>query len=422
MDIQRLGVARNRLIRRVIWLALGAAVLAVGGWRINQLKPAAPSAERSTVLIDTVKRGPLVIDVHGIGTLVPEDILWIQAEFDSRVSKIVAQSGDEVNPDSVLLVLTNSQMEADAADFEWQTKQAEANLADLKVRLQSQAFDEELLVSQAQGDLKQAEINKDTEEKLFQSHLESQLNERLAVAKWEQAVSRALMEKQKLDIMKQSVDAQIEAQRVQIEKLRATWMLKKKQVDDLTIHAGIPGRMQEMTLQVGQRVKPGDVLAKVTQPRKLMARLQISETQAKDIVLGQKAMIDTRTGDAENSVVPGRVSRIDASIVNGTRTIDCRLDGPLPAGAVPDLSVDGTIEIMRLADVIYIQRPVFGQPNSQVSLFRLESDGKDATRTVVRLGRASVNSAEVVDGLKVGDQVILSELPGQDQNQRIRLN
>lgn len=422
MDIQRKGVARNRLIRRVIWLALAVAALAVGGWRINQLKPAAPSVDRSTVLIDTVKRGPLVIDVHGIGTLVPEDILWIQAEFDSQVSKIAAQSGDEVNPDSVLLVLTNPQMEADATDYEWQTKQAEANLEDLKVRLQSQTFDEELLVSQAQGDLKQAEINKDTEEKLFQEHLESQLNERLAMAKWEQAVSRAQMEKRKLDIMKQSVDAQVEAQRVQIEKLRATWMLKKKQVDDLTIRAGIKGRMQEMTLQVGQRVKAGDVLAKVTQPARLMARLQISETQAKDIVLGQKAMIDTRTGEGNSGIVPGHVTRIDASIVNGTRTIDCRLDGPLPVGAVPDLSVDGTIEIMRLADVLYIQRPVFGQPNSQVSLFRLDADGRDATRTVVRLGRASVNSAEVLDGLKAGDSVILSELPGQDQNQRIRLN
>jgi HlyD family secretion protein len=422
VDIKRERVARSKIIRRLVYLTLAAAVVAVGGWRINQLKPAAPSVERGAQLIDTVKRGPLVIDVHGIGTLVPEDILWIQAEFDSQVKKIMSQSGDEVNPDTVLLVLSNAQMEADATDFEWQTKQAEANFADLKVRMQSQTFDEQLLVSTAQGDLKQAEINKDTLEKLYQEHLESQLNERLAVAKWEQATSRFQMEKQKLGILKESVDAQLEAQRVQVEKLRATWMLKKKQVDDLTIRAGIKGRMQEMTLQVGQRVKPGDVLAKVAQPWKLMARLQISETQAKDIVLGQKASIDTRTGDTKNGVVPGHVTRIDASIVNGTRTIDCKLDGPLPAGAVPDLSVDGTIEIMRLADVVYIQRPVFGQPNSPVSLFKLDSNGKEATRTVVRLGRASVNSAEVLDGLKPGDQVILSELPGQDQSQRIRLN
>jgi HlyD family secretion protein len=417
MDIKREGVAKNKIIRRVIYLTLAAAAIAAAGWRINQLKPAAPTVERGTVLIDTVKRGPMVRDVHGLGTLVPEDILWIQAEFDSQVSKILSQSGDEVNPDSVLLVLSNPQMEADANDFEWQTKQAEANYADLKVRLQSQTFDEQSVVATMQGDLKQAQITKEIEEKLLESHLDSQLNARLAIAKWEQAESRSQMEKQKLDILKQSVDAQLEAQRVQIEKLRATWTLKKKQVDELTIRAGIKGRMQEMTLQVGQRVKPGDVLAKVAQPWKLMARLQITETQAKDILLGQKASIDTRNG-----IVPGHVTRIDASIVNGTRTIDCKLDGPLPAGAVPDLSVDGTVEIERLADVVYMQRPVFGQPNSSVSLFKLDPDGKEAARVVVRLGRASVNAVEILDGLKPGDQVILSEMSGQDQNTRIRLN
>ena len=417
MDIQRKGVAKHKMIRRVIYLTLTLAAIAVAGWRLNQLKPAAPTVERGTVLIDTVKRGLMVRDVHGLGTLVPEDILWIQAEFDSQVSKILSQSGDEVNPDSVLLVLSNPQMEADANDYEWQAKQAEANYADLKVKLQSQTFDEQLQVATMQGDLKQTQITKEIEEKLLESHLDSQLNARLAIAKWEQAVSRFQMEKQKLDIQKQSVDAQLEAQNVQIEKLRATWMLKKKQVDELTIRAGIKGRMQEMTLQVGQRVKPGDVLAKVAQPWKLMARLQITETQAKDIVLGQKASIDTRNG-----IVSGHVTRIDASIVNGTRTIDCKLDGPLPTGAVPDLSVDGTVEIERLVDVIYMQRPVFGQPNSSVSLFKLDADNKEATRIVVRLGRASVNATEILDGLKPGDQVILSEIPGQDQNTRIRLN
>src|SRR5580658_7875082 len=316
MDIKREGVAKNKMIRRVIYLALAAAALAGAGWRLNQLKPAAPSVERSTVLIDTVKRGLMVRDVHGLGTFVPEDILWIQAEFDSQVGKILSQSGDEVNPDSVLLVLTNPQMEADANDYEWQAKQAEANYADLKVKLQSQTFDEQSQAATTQGDLKQAQITKEIEEKLLESHLDSQLNASLAIAKWEQAVSRFQMEKQKLDIMKQSVDAQLESQHVLIEKLRATWELKKKQVDSLTIRAGIKGRMQEMTLQVGQRVKPGDVLAKVAQPWKLMARLQITETQAKDILLGQKAAIDTRTGDTKNGIVPGHVTRIDASIVN----------------------------------------------------------------------------------------------------------
>lgn len=417
MDIERRGVARNKLIRRTIYLTVFLAAAAAAGWRINQLKPAAPPVDRATQLIDTVKRGPMVIDVHGIGTLVPEDILWIQAEFDSQVSKILTQSGDEVNPDTVLLVLTNPQMEADANDYEWQTKQAEANYADLKVRLQSQTFDEESQVATMQGDLKQAQITRDMEEKLFQSHLESALNEKLAVAKWEQASSRSLMEKQKLDIMKQSVDAQLEAQKVQIEKLRATWMLKKKQVDGLTIRAGIEGRIQEMTLQVGQRVKAGDVLAKVAQPWKLMARLQIAETQTKDIVLGQKASIDTRNG-----IVPGHVSRVDASIVNGTRTVDCRLDGPLPPGSVPDLSIDGTIENARLADVVYMERPVFGQPDSPATIFKLDPDGRNATRVSIKLGHASVNNIEILDGLKPGDRVIVSDMSNQDQNNRIRLN
>jgi HlyD family secretion protein len=417
MDVKREGVAKNKMIRRVIYLTLTVAAVAAAGWRMNQLKPAAPAVDRGTIVIDSVKRGPMVRDVHGIGTLVPVDILWIQAAFESQVSKILSQSGDEVQPDSVLLVLSNPQMEADANDYEWQAKQAEANYADLKVKLQSQTFEAQSIVANMQGDLKQAQITKEMEEKLLEAHLESQLNARLAVAKWEQAAGRFQMEKQKLDIMKQSVDAQLEAQKVQIEKLRAAWALKKKQVDELTIRAGIKGRMQEMTLQVGQRVKAGDVLAKVSQPWKLMARLQIAETQAKDIVLGQKAAIDTRNG-----VVAGHVTRIDASIVNGTRTVDCKLDGDLPAGAVPDLSVDGTVEIERLADVIYMQRPAFGQPNSAVSLFKLDAAGNEATRVTARLGRASVNTIEILDGLKPGDQAILSELPGQDQSTRIRLN
>jgi HlyD family secretion protein len=213
------------------------------------------------------------------------------------------------------------------------------------------------------------------------------------------------------------VDAQLEAQQVQIEKLRATWLLKKKQVDEMTIRAGIKGRMQEMTLQVGQRVKPGDVLAKVAQPWKLMARLQIAETQAKDVQLGQRASIDTRNG-----IVAGHVTRIDASIVNGTRTVDCKIDGALPEGAVPDLSVDGTVEIERLANVVYVGRPVAGQPNSAASLFRVDGEGREAARTAVRFGRASVNAIEILDGLRPGDRVILSDMSSEDQASRIRLN
>jgi HlyD family secretion protein len=417
MDIQRQGVARKKLIRRTVYLSLTFAAVGLAGWRVNELKPAAPAVEMSTLWPDTVKRGPMVRDVRGLGTLVPEDILWIQAASDAQVSQIRAQSGDEVKPESVLIVLTNPQMEADATDYEWQTKQAEANYTDLQVRLKSQTFDQQSAVASAQSELKQADLNKDKEEQLFAGGLEPEINVKLAAAKWEECTVRFQMEQQKLDIMKDSVNAQLDAQKVQVEKLRATYLLKKKQVDELTIRAGIRGRMQEMTLQVGQRVKTGDVLAKVAQPWKLMARVQIAETQAKDIALGQKAQIDTRNG-----IVAGHVARIDASIVNGTRTVDCKLDGALPAGAVPDLSVDGTIEIERLSNVVYVGRPVSAQPDSSAGLFKIDADGKGATRVTVKLGRASVNAIEVLDGLKPGDRVILSDMSAQDQYSRIRLD
>jgi HlyD family secretion protein len=417
MDIQRTGIAKKKTIRRVIWLALVCAIAAVAAWKIDQLKPAAPGVDAATLWPGTVQRGLMVRDVRGTGTLVPEDILWIQAAFDSQVSSIRAQSGDEVKPDTVLLVLSNPQMEADAVDYEWQTKQAEANYTDLKVKLQSQTFDQQSLMLVAQGDVKQTELAKTKEQQLFAAHLEPRYDTDLAVAKWEQAQSKYEMEKKKLDIMNDSVQAQLDSQKVQVEKLRATWQLKKKQVDELTIRAGIPGRMQEMTLQTGQRVKAGDILAKVAQPWKLMARLQIAETQAKDVLIGQKAEIDTRNG-----IVPGHVTRIDASIVNGTRTVDCRLDGPLPAGAVPDLTVDGNIELERLTDVLYINRPASAQPETTSTLFRVDPDGKEATRVQVKFGRASVNAIELLDGLKLGDKVILSDMSAQDRFSRIRLN
>jgi HlyD family secretion protein len=417
MDIKRSGVAKKKMMRRAVYLTLLLTVLAVAAWRINQMKPAAPAVEAATLWPGTVQRGPMVRDVRGTGTLVPEDILWIQAAFDSQVSSIRAQSGDEVKPDTILLVLSNPQMEADAVDYEWQTKQAEANYADLKVRLQSQTFDQQSVVAVAQGDVKQNELAKEKEEQLFAAHLSPRYDMDLAEAKWQQAKDKFEMEKKKLGIMNQSVEAQLDAQKVQIEKLRATYALKKKQVDGLTIRAGIQGRMQEMTLQVGQRVKPGDILAKVSQPWKLMARLQIAETQAKDILIGQKAQIDTRNG-----IVPGHVTRIDASIVNGTRTVDCKLDGPLPPGAVPDLTVDGNIEIERLANVLFVSRPASSQPNTSSTLFRISPDGKEASRVNVKFGRASVNAIEILDGLGEGDKVILSDMSAQDQYSRIRLN
>jgi HlyD family secretion protein len=417
MDIKREGVARKKRIKFIIYGILGVAALAAAGWRVSKLEPAAPTVERATVWIDSVKRGPMLREVKGLGTLVPEEIVVIPSLQDGQVIKVLAKSGEKVQPDTVLVVLINPDMDLAANDLEWQVKQAQASYADLKVRLQSQRFDQQASVASAENALKQASLNKDKDEQLFKLQLQTELNVKLTQANWEQATNHFQTEQQKLDIMKESTDAQLESQKVQIDKLRATWERKKQQLTELTIRAGTEGVVQEMTIQPGTRVTSGTVVAKVAEPKKLRAELKIAETQAKDILLGQKASVDTRNG-----IIPAHVIRIDPNVVNGTRTVDCKLDGPLPSGAVPDLSVDGTVEIERLADVVYIGRPVFGQPNSSVSLFKLEPDGKGASRFTVKLGRSSVNTIEVVEGLNVGDQVILSDMSAQDQNPRIRLD
>lgn len=415
MDVKREGVAKRKRIKLAIYMTLLMTGVAYAGYRISKLEPAAPSVEFATLWPDTVKRGPMVRDVKGQGTLVPEEIVWIPAKSDGQVEKVLHRSGEEVFPDTILIVLSNPDMELQANDLEWQLKQAEASFADLKVRLKSARFDAEAAVSRTATALEQADLNRDKKEQLYKLQLEPELNLKDAVATWKQAKNANQAEVQKLDILEDSQAAQLESARVQIDKLRATWDRKRQQVAELTIRAGTHGVLQELTLQVGQRIVPGTVLAKVAEPSKLKAELKIAETQAKDILLRQKASIDTRNG-----IIPAHVVRIDPNVVNGTRTVDCVLDGPLPSGAVPDLSVDGTIELERLADVLYIGRPVFGQPNSQVSLFKINPEGTGASRVTVKLGRGSVTSIEVLEGLALGDKVILSDMSAQDQYQKIQ--
>jgi HlyD family secretion protein len=416
MDIKRQGVARQKRIKYAIYSVFLLAAVGSATYYISKLKPAAPSVEWATIWPGTVKRGSMLVDRKGSGTLKPEDIVWIPAAFESQVSKIMVNSGDRVKPDTVLMVLTNPDMELAANDLEWQIKKAEASLTDTRVTLESKRLDQEDVVATVQSDLKQAQLNKDTDEQLLKMNLKSELEVKLSRAKYENLQQKAEIEKKRLDIMTDSTTAQMDSQRVQIEQLKAQQLLKKQQFAELTIRAGTEGVLQEMTLQVGQRVHAGDVLAKVAQPWKLKAEIKIAETQAKDIAIGQVAQIDTRNG-----IIPGHVIRIDPNVDNGTRMVDCKLDGPLPPGAVPDLSVDGTVEIARLTDVVYVDRPVFGQPDSQVSLFKIDDDGKGATRVTVKFGTTSVNSIEVKEGLKVGDQVILSDMSEHDQSQRIRL-
>ena len=417
MDVKREGVVKRKRIKFTIIFLMVAAGVSFAGYRIAKLEPAAPSVEFATLWPDTVKRGSMVRDVKGIGSLVPEEIVWIPAKSEGQIEKVLRKSGEQVHANTVLVVLSNPDMELQVSDLEWQIKQAEAGLSDLRVKLKSARYDSEAAVRRTETSMEQAALAMDKKQQLFNLQLEPEINVKDAVSNWKQTRNSHEAEQQKLDILEDSQKAQIESSKVQVDKLRATWERKKEQVRELVIRAGTDGVLQEINLQVGQRIQPGAVLAKVAKPENLKAELKISETQAKDILLGQKASIDTRNG-----IIPAHVVRIDPNVVNGTRTVDCKLDGPLPSGAVPDLSVDGTVEFERLEEVMYIGRPVFGQPNSQVSLFRVSADGKTASRVTVKLGRGSVTSIEVLEGLNVGDRVILSDMSAQDQYQKIQLN
>jgi HlyD family secretion protein len=380
------------------------------------MKPAAPSVDSSTLWPDTVKRGSMLRQVRGLGTLVPEEILFIAAQTDGRVDRIAVRPGAEVRPDTVLMQLSNPELELAANDAEWQVKAAEATLTDLRVKLESQRLEQQSVAARVQSDYVQAKLKADLEHKLGEQGLTSELNLKTTKAIADELSNRSSIEKQKVEISGESIQAQLAAQRVQIEKLRAAWNLKKAQVSQLYVRAGAHGVLQQLPVEVGQRLTPGTVLAKIAQPSKLKAELKIPETQAKDILLGQQVDIDTRNG-----IIPGRVSRIDPAVLNGTVTVDVRLEGKLPDGARPDLSVDGSVEIERLSDVLYVGRPVLGQPNSSITLFRYEPDGKEALRVPVKLGRASVSTIEIVEGLKVGDKVILSDMSAMDGHNRIRL-
>ena len=404
------------MIRRIV---IGGVVLCtvplitVG---LSRMKPAAPSVDGSTLWPDTVKRGSMLRQVRGLGTLVPEEILFIAAQTDGRVDRIAVRPGAEVRPETVLMQLSNPELELAANDAEWQVKAAEATLTDLRVKLESQRLEQQSVAARVQSDYVQAKLKADLEHKLGEQGLTSELNLKTTKAIADELANRSSIEKQKVEISGESIQAQLAAQRVQIEKLRAAWNLKKAQVSQLYVRAGAHGVLQQLPVEVGQRLTPGTVLAKIAQPSKLKAELKIPETQAKDILLGQTVDIDTRNG-----IIPGKVSRIDPAVVNGTVTVDVRLEGKLPDGARPDLSVDGSVEIERLSDVLYVGRPVLGQPNSSITLFRYDADGKEAVRVPVKLGRASVSTIEIVEGLKVGDKVILSDMSAMDGHNRIRL-
>jgi HlyD family secretion protein len=417
MDIQREGARRKKLIRRVV---LGLVVMAVlGGATIglSRLKPAAPSVESATLWFGTVQRGAMLRQVRGLGTLVPEEILFVPAASEGRVEKRLMLPGAMVKKDTVILELSNPELMTALSDAGWAVKAAEAELLDLKVRLNREKLEQKAKTAQIQSDQVQAQLTYDRDMKLFQQGLTADLNVQLSKAKAEELQHRLDVERERMAASDEMIRAQLEAKQVNIEKLREAYQLKKKQVADLRVRAGVDGVLQDLPVQVGQRVTLGTVLAKVSQPWRLKAELKIPETQMNEIRLGMPASVDTRNG-----VVKGVVARIDPAAVNGTVIVDVRLTGQLPSGARPDLSVDGTIEIENLPDVLFIERPVVGQANATVGLFRVSGDGKEAERVAVRFGRSSVNTIEVLSGLQLGDRVVLSDMSQWDAYNRLRLN
>ena len=416
MDIQRPSNARAKKIRRIAYGTVALILLVGVTYALSKLKPAAPSVDGGTVWSETVKRGPMLREVRGLGTLVPEDIRWVAAQTDAHVDKWVLRPPAIVKPSSIIMELSDPTVQKDAVDAEYQLKGAEADYQNLRVQVNSDLMSQKATEASVRSDYEQAKIQHDTDEKLVKEGLTSVLIEQKSRVTVEQLKIRLELEGERTRIATDSANAKLAAQQAKVEQMKALYGLKQSQMDALHVRAGIDGVLQLLPVDVGQHVTPGMNLARVADPKKLRAEVKIAETQAKDVVPGQKASIDTRNG-----IVNGHVSRVDPSVINGTVTVDVTIDDPLPPGARPDLSVDGTITLENLKDVLYVGRPVHGQSDSTVGLFKLTGDGSEAVRVNVKLGRSSVNTIEILGGLKVGDKVILSDMSAWDAFDRIRL-
>lgn len=415
MDIQRNDLKLKKQRKRVIYGVVGAVAVLAAGIAIARLEPAAPRVERGTVWTDTVKRGQMLREVRGPGTLVPREIRWIAAETEARVERIVVKPGAVVEADTVILELSNPSLQDQLAAAQSEYVAAEASYAARETELESQLLDQRARLAGFEADYEGARLQAEAERDLSRDGIISRIQYQRSQLTSDSLKVRVDMERDRIAKTRQNIGKQLEAERARIEQLARTRDLRQRQADALQLRAGIAGVLQQVPVQEGQQVSAGTNLARVARPDVLMAELRIAETQAKDVLLGQPVKVDTRNG-----IVQGEVIRIDPAVQNGTVQVDVDLTGQLPAGARPDLSVDGTIEIERLADVLYVGRPAFGQPESQTTLFRINGDGQ-ALRVPVQLGRASVNLIEVVQGLAEGEQVILSDTSTWDQYDRIRL-
>ena len=407
--------------RRYIYGGVGLVAVVAVIIGVANLKPAAPSVDRSSVVIDSVRRGDMVIDVRGPGSLVPEQIRWVSAVTAGRVDRIDVRPGATVTDTTTLLELSNPDVQLEALSAQQQLSAAEAALVTLRISLSTQKLAQEGVVATTTSDyneaMRMATAYDELEKKGFLAKgLLAPMDVSQAKDKAVELKARMAIEQQRLDVISQSIAQQVQLQQAQVDKLRDIAQFQQNRIASMQVRAGAPGQVQELSLEPGQYVLPGTNLAKVAQPGRLKAVLHIPETQAKDIQIGQVASIDTRNG-----LIPGHVIRIDPSAINGTVAVDVGLDGPLPKGARPDLSVDGTIQLDRLTNVLYVGRPASGEPESTVGLFKLINGGKEAQRVSVKLGRASVNLVEVLQGLNAGDKIITSDMSGSDTQNLVRL-
>lgn len=413
MDIKR---APQKKTKRYFYIAAG--VVAVAGLTVGlgSIEPAAPTVERGPLWIDTVKKGEMVRQVRGPGTLVPEQIFYLSAVTAGRIERIHHRPPDKVADTTLLMELSNPDVQLQSLEAQRQLTAAQGQLVSLRTTLQTQRLNQAAIVAQVKAQAQEAERQAEMARTLGKDKLLSPMEQQRLLDAATETRTRLEIEEQRLDLMSKSIEHEVSLQEAQVERLRAVARFQENNVQSMKVRAGNAGVLQELPFELGQWVTPGQVLARVAQPGRLKAVLRIPETQAKDVALGQSASIDTRNG-----IVPGRVFRIAPSSQNGTVTVEVALEGQLPPGARPDLSVDGTIEIERLEDVLHVGRPAYGQAESTVGLFRVDPDGKSASRVNVKLGRSSVNTIEVVSGLNPGDLVIISDMSAWDSHEKVRL-
>jgi HlyD family secretion protein len=407
---------KRRRLRRIGYGAAATLVLIAVSIVLARMEPAPPGVEMDTLLRDTVKRGSIIRQVRGIGTLVPEDTRWIPATTEGRVERILLRPGAEVGPDTVILELSSPQVEQDALNARLQLQSAQAQLENQRVQFENDLLTQESQLASLEAEFEQARMDSEARNALAKEQLVSELDRKQAELRAATAKRRLAIEQKRVASSRASIDARLRVQQATVDQARAVADLQGSRLESLRVRPGFSGVLQQVPVEVGARIAPGTNLARVADPSRLKAELRIPETQAKDIEIGQPAEVDTRNG-----VIAGRVSRKDPAATNGTVTVDVTLTAELPRGAVPDLSIDGTIQLERCENVLYVGRPSLGQEQSTVGLFRMLSDGRDAERVQVKFGCSSVNTIEVVSGLRDGDTVILSDMSAYDGFDKVRL-